>query len=386
VERVRERILACGIDGTWNDNNEYRIPDDDARCAAGPAGDLRPTLTLLMNHASRSAQRAANPGLRDAQVTRSGGLGTHRYAHTWSGDNYTSWRSLAFNLPMGLSLSLSGWFHHGHDVGGFAGPAPDPELLLRWIEASIAQPRFCIHSWNDDGSATEPWMYPAILPDVQRLLALRTALIPYLQTLAWRAATAGEPFTRPLVYAFPDWRPGWRESFVHLLGEALLVAPVLEPGARERRLLLPPGRWLALASGEVLPGETEVKLVAPLGSPVWLLREGQMLPLVRDCAGEPRQPAWLVGDGSAAAPAIDYLAFPDAEGRAEGSLHWDDGLTRAAVDAAAFDAYRVTLVGERLSWSQPHAGYGAGPSDQRVLVPGGSERVRSFAPVWRPLV
>ena len=383
VERVRERILECGIDATWNDNNEFRVPNDDARCAAGPAGDLRPTLTLLMNHASRGAQRAANPALRDAQVTRSGGLGTHRYASTWSGDNYTSWRTLAYNLPMGLSLSLSGWFHHGHDVGGFAGPAPDAELLLRWVEASIAQPRFCIHSWNDDGSATEPWMHRSILPEVQRLLALRTALVPYLQTLAWRSATAGEPFTRPLVYAFPDWRPGWRESFVHLLGEALLVAPVLEPGARERRLRLPPGRWLALASGEVLTGDAEVTLPAPLGLPVWLLREGEMLPLVRELPGEERQPAWLVGDGGAPAPAIDYLAFPDRAGRAVGSLHWDDGLTRAAEDAGAFDAYRVTLADGRVHWSQTEAGFGGGPIDQRVLLPGGSERVRGFGVGWR---
>jgi hypothetical protein len=74
-DRVRERILDVGIDATWNDNNEFRIEDDAARCAAGEAGDLRPTLTLLMNHASRAAQRDAHPDRRDYQITRSGGLG-----------------------------------------------------------------------------------------------------------------------------------------------------------------------------------------------------------------------------------------------------------------------------------------------------------------------
>ena len=385
VARVRERILENGIDGTWNDNNEFRIQDDEATCAAGRAGDLRPTLTLLMNHASRSAQRAQHPERRDAQVTRSGGLGTHRYAHTWSGDNQTSWRTLAYNLPMGLSMSLSGWFHHGHDVGGFAGPAPDPELLVRWIEGSVAQPRFCIHSWNDDGSATEPWMYPEMLPAIRRLLRLRTALVPYLQTLAWRAVTAAEPFTRPLVYAFPDWRAGWRESFVHMLGEALLVAPVVEAGATTRSLHLPPGRWLALGSGEVLSGDAWVTLPAPLGAPVWLLREGAMLPLVREIPDEPRQPGWLVGAVGAAPPAIDYLAFPNADGVAHGSLHWDDGLSRAAQDAGAFDQWQVRVAGGRAEVASTHAGFGAGPRDQRVLVPGGSERVRGFALGWRPL-
>ena len=162
--RVRERILDVGIDATWNDNNEYRVEDDGASCAAGELGDLRPTQTLLMNHASRAAQRDAHPDRRDYQITRSGGLGMQRYAQTWSGDNRTSWHTLAHNLPMGLSMSLVGWANHGHDVGGFAGPTPDAELLVRWIEAGLTQPRFCIHSWNDDGSATEPWTHPEALP------------------------------------------------------------------------------------------------------------------------------------------------------------------------------------------------------------------------------
>jgi alpha-glucosidase len=31
----------------------------------------------------------------------------------------------------GLGMSLSGMFNIGHDVGGFAGPPPDSELLIR---------------------------------------------------------------------------------------------------------------------------------------------------------------------------------------------------------------------------------------------------------------
>ena len=68
---------------------------------------------------------------------------------------------------MGHGLSLSGIFNFGHDVGGFAGPTPEPELFMRWIEQGIYWPRFTIHSWNDDGGASEPWMYPEILPLVR---------------------------------------------------------------------------------------------------------------------------------------------------------------------------------------------------------------------------
>jgi alpha-glucosidase len=385
-DRVRERILDYGIDATWNDNNEFRIEDDAARCAAGEAGDLRPTLTLLMNHASRAAQRSVHPDRRDYQITRSAGLGAQRYAQTWSGDNLTSWKTLAFNLPMGLSLSLSGWANHGHDVGGFAGPAPDAELLLRWIEAGISQPRFSIHSWNDDGSATEPWTHPSVLAEVRRLMALRTALVPYLATLMWRAVHDGVPLTRPLVYAFQDWRPGWRESFVHMLGDALLVAPVLERGATRRRALLPPGSWLELGSGAVHDGDAEADLDAPLGRPVWLLREGHALPLAAVDPDAPEVvPAWLAGGPAVPPPVVRWLCFPTDAGEVRGSLVWEDGLTRA-FERGAVDLFelaggvRAGAFGATLRARQTASGCGVGAHE--AWLPRGDARIDGLGATW----
>ena len=81
---------------------------------------------------------------------------------------------------MGLGLALSGISNIGHDVGGFAGPQPDGELLLRWVQNGIFHPRFVIHSWNDDGSVTEPWTHPHVLPQIRDAMALRYRLLPYL--------------------------------------------------------------------------------------------------------------------------------------------------------------------------------------------------------------
>ncbi|HET8984884.1 MAG TPA: TIM-barrel domain-containing protein, partial [Trueperaceae bacterium] len=282
-QQVITQILENGIDATWNDNNEFQIDDDDARTAAGPAGDLRPVLTLLMNRASRDAQVEFAARVADVQdgadghwprfqLTRSGSLGVQRYAQTWSGDNQTSWKTLQYNIPMGLGLALSGWSNHGHDVGGFAGPPPGPELLVRWIEAGVLMPRFSIHSWNDDATATEPWTHPEVLDKVRRLVEFRTALVPYLRELMHEASTTGTPVTRPFVYQFPEWRPGWRESFSYMLGPSLLVAPVFVEGAVDRRVVLPPGEWQVLGTGEVKRGDAEAVLDAPLGVPVALLR------------------------------------------------------------------------------------------------------------------
>ena len=69
--------------------------------------------------ASREAQRAHAPAQRPFLVSRSGGAGMQRYVQTWSGDNYTAWKTLRWNLRQGLGMGVSGLFNIGHDVGGF---------------------------------------------------------------------------------------------------------------------------------------------------------------------------------------------------------------------------------------------------------------------------
>src|SRR3984893_8239080 len=94
-----------------------------------PARERKPLHSLLRMRASRDAQKAHAPDERPFLVSRSGAVGMHRYAQTWSGDNSTSWETLKYNLKMGLGLALSGVSNTGHDIGGFSGSAPDPELL-----------------------------------------------------------------------------------------------------------------------------------------------------------------------------------------------------------------------------------------------------------------
>ena len=59
---------------------------------------------------------------------------------TWSGDNRTNWDTLRYNTRMGLGMSLSGLYNIGHDVGGFSGDKPDPELFVRWVQNGVMHP------------------------------------------------------------------------------------------------------------------------------------------------------------------------------------------------------------------------------------------------------
>lgn len=243
-----------------------------------PAREMKPLQSLLMMRASREAQQGRAPHLRPYLVSRSGGVGMHRYVQTWSGDNSTSWETLKYNLKMGLGLSLSGISNTGHDIGGFSGPAPDPELFVRFVQFGVFLPRFSIHSWNDDGTVNEPWMHPQATDCVRDLVKLRYRLIPHLYDLLWRYHRDYEPILRPTFFDFPDDPQCWRENDEMMVGASLLSAPVVEPHCVERRVYLPAGTlWYDFWTGESSAGGQTVTRPAPLDRPVLFAREGSAI-------------------------------------------------------------------------------------------------------------
>ncbi len=277
--QVKMALLDHGMAATWNDNNEYEIVSPSARAAffgnPRPAIEARVLQPLLMMRASREAQLEHAPDEQPFVVSRAGMTGMQRYAQTWSGDNVTSWETLKYNIKMGLGLALSGVSNTGHDVGGFAGPAPDPELFLRWVEAGIFLPRFSIHSWNDDGTVNEPWMHESITHHVRGLIALRARLTPYLQELMERAHENYEPMIRPTFYDFPDDPRCYEDCDDMMLGPALLVAAVVEEGRAERTVYLPKGAdWNFFWTGEIFEGGREITVPAPWGQPPLFVRAG----------------------------------------------------------------------------------------------------------------
>jgi alpha-glucosidase len=281
---VKNALLDYGIAATWNDNNEFEIWSPSPRMhgfgETRPAVEAKTLQTLLMMRASRDAHREFAPRKRPFLVSRSGTVGMHRYVQTWSGDNYTSWESLRYNIKMGIGLALSGVSNLGHDIGGFSGPKPDPELFLRWVESGIFLPRFSIHSWNDDGSANEPWMYPEITPHISDLIKLRYRLIPYLYHLLWRSHRYYEPIVRPTLLEFPDDERCYQENDEMLIGPNLLLAPVVLPGQRARTVYLPRGSgWYDFWAGTYFAGGQEIQLPAAWGRPPLLAKAGGAIPL-----------------------------------------------------------------------------------------------------------
>ena len=320
---VKTALLDYGFDTAWNDNNEYEIWDEDALCDGDgrpfPQNLARPVQAMLMTKVAFDVQAAQAPGERPYTISRAGGPGIGRYGQTWSGDNTTAWKTLRFNLRQGLNMSLSGLFNIGHDVGGFLGPSPDPELFCRFVEFCSLWPRFVMNSWKPDGVVNTPWMHPEVLPQVREAFALRYRLMPALYTALWRAARDHEPAIRPLAYAFGHDARAVAEEDSFLLGQNLLVAPVLEAGATTRRVYLPDNRlgWYDFHNGEWRPGGSAVEVEAPLGRLPVFAAAGSGVPLAGGLAADAEQDRWR---------GVRIYAAP-GEVVTETTIYDDDGVT-----------------------------------------------------------
>jgi alpha-glucosidase len=284
---LQSQVLDYGIDVGWNDNNEYAIMDDAATCHGFgtplPMHRAQPLQAFLMTRATFEAQARHRPDEAVYTITRAGSPGIQRYAQTWSGDNTTSWDTLRWNIRTGLQMSLSGLFNVGHDVGGFAGPVPEPELFARWVQACCLNPRMVMNSWKADGTVNVPWLHAAVKAQVIAAINLRYQLMPTLWSLFERATSHHEPIIRPSFYTFPDDEPCYQDSDDFMLGDSLLVAPVVRPGDTQRRVYLPrgPEAWFDFETGTRYAAGQWHTVAAPLSKLPLFVRSGAALPLAQ---------------------------------------------------------------------------------------------------------
>jgi alpha-glucosidase len=355
-EGVRRQVLEAGFGAVWNDNNECELWDETATLSGFgrplPAIDLRPLQALLMTRASHEATREWRSEERPFTISRAGPIGIARYGETWSGDNRTSWHTLKWNLRQGLSMSLSGMPYTGHDIGGFDGPRPGLELLVRWMQMMALHPRAVMNSWKPQlaDPVTLPWMHGEVLREVREALMLRYRFMPYLYNLAWRCHQKGEPLIVPLFYHFDDsFCREDQDTF--MLGADVLVAPAVEEGQRTVRPYLPSaeGGWYDFYTGAHHAGGIWIEAEAPLERLPLFVRAGAILPLAT------RWPETAPHDFTEAALTL----FPGpGTGGSEREIFFDDGRSWAYREGdasllaceAGWDGARIRL-SVRETWS-----------------------------------
>lgn len=283
---LTDNIIRMGTDSVWDDNCEYdSLIDHDAVCKkdglGGTIGELKPVMATIMSKLAFDSVKENNKDARPYVVCRSGCSGIQKYAQNWVGDNFTSWRTLRHNIPTILGMGLSGQPNEGADIGGFAGPAPEEELFVRWVQNGIFQSRFSIHSASSDNTVTEPWMYRNQTELIRSAILLRYRFAPYLYSLEYEAHRTGAPFMRALVYEFQEDPAVYDESFEFMFGRSILVANVLDKGVTEQAVYLPAGcRWYDWENhfAEYEGGQT-ITVPVSLASIPRFIREGAIIPM-----------------------------------------------------------------------------------------------------------
>jgi alpha-glucosidase len=286
-------FLERGISGIWHDMNEPSVfaargelsfPLITRHSMENRGGDHREAHNLyglLMNQAGYEALRKYQPEKRPWLLSRSGWPGMQRYAWSWSADTQTSWESLPMTILTVLGMGLSGVPYSGPDIGGFNGE-PSAELYLRWFQAAAFMPFFRTHS-AVGMPEREPWVFgEPYTSHARKMLELRYRMLPYLYSLAWETHQSGVPIVRPLFWADPEDQDLWDVGDAFLLGEALLVAPVVLEGATRRQVRLPAGAWFDFWDDRLYHGPGVVDVPGDLSRVPLLVRAGSILPMEVD--------------------------------------------------------------------------------------------------------
>ena len=243
-------FMATGVDGVWNDMNEPSVfdgpngsmPENNWHRGGGdlPAGPhirYHNVYGMLMVKASREGILKVNPAKRPFVLSRSGFLGSNRYAATWTGDNCGTVDNMKLSIPMTLNLGLSGQAFSGPDLGGFTG-ITTPDLFGQWVAMGAFFPFMRGHASNDSNNK-EPWAFGQEIENVSRIaLNRRYRLLPYFYTLFHEASKTGMPIMRPVFFADPKDTTLRKEDQVFLVGNDVLVIPkwAVNP-------VLPSGIW-----------------------------------------------------------------------------------------------------------------------------------------------
>lgn len=293
------RYADMGVEGYKLDYAEEIVPGLAATRLAWEFADGSTERTMQANF-----QRLYH-GVYDEMLPADGGFLLVR-AGTWGDQVYSSvvWpgdldadmgehlapnesgKKLTGGLPAavaaGSSLGPSGYPLFASDTGGYKDGPPDKETFTRWFQHTALTPVMQIGTANSNVAwefDEENGFDDEMLGWYRDFTRLHIRLFPYLWTHVERVAVDGRPIVRPVGLAYPELDE--HPAFDYLLGDDLLVAPVVERGARERTLVVPEGSWIDWFSGQEITGPGRVTVDAPLDKLPLFVREGAIVPMLR---------------------------------------------------------------------------------------------------------
>ncbi len=165
----------------------------------------------------------------------------------------SSWnfdRGLRSIIPTVLHLGLIGYpFVIPDLIGGNIKKWPEVQLYRRWLQLTAFLPVMQF--------SHTPWQYndPDTLEVARSMVKLHQEyLSPLIIQLAEEAVITGHPIIRPIWWIAPDDSEAYLIEDQFLVGDTLLVAPMVRMFAQARDIYLPQGLWKDMLTGDVHEG------------------------------------------------------------------------------------------------------------------------------------
>ncbi len=273
---IKENMIGIGMGGWMADFGEY-LPVDAVLHDGNPK-ELHNKWPAIWAKMNREAIDECHAEDEVFFFTRAGYTGTvNDSAMMWTGDQHVDWSvddGLPSVIPATLSLAMCGCGISHSDVGGYTTVMHmrrTKELLMRWEEMNVFSPLFRFHEGNQPGNNVQFDYDDELLSHTAACSRMHEKIGDYLRHLVEETQNNGTPVMRPVFYHYDEpW--AYKDASEYLLGEDILVAPILEEGRRSRQVTLPNDVWVHLFTGDEYKMGT-FSIDAKVGEPPVFIRK-----------------------------------------------------------------------------------------------------------------
>lgn len=274
---ITDNMIDIGMKGWMADFAEY-LPTDAVLHSGEDPRLVHNKWPVLWAKCNQEAIEDA--GLSDDIFffVRAGYTGTGTRAKImWNGDQHVDWSrdyGIGSIVNSQLSLAVSGIGNSHSDVGGyttFAKMTRNKELLLRWAEMNAFSMVMRSHEGNQPEKNHQFDSDQETIDYISRLTKIFAHLKPYHLAVDKENAETGFPSVRPVFFHYDDSR-FYDMDQVYLLGQDLLVYPVVTEGQETMEVILPDDEWIHCMTGEAYAGG-EYEVECPIGRPVAFYRK-----------------------------------------------------------------------------------------------------------------
>ncbi len=250
--------------------------------------------------------------IRGMNHTREGYAGIQRYPFIFAGDWPSEWQYFEPVIKAGLNIGLSGVGYWAHCMGGFEHVA-DPELYIRWTQFGLLSP--IAHLFGmEHPNYKEPWNYGEKATRIFKFYDdFRYQLLPYLYSTAYQNHITGKPLMRALVLDNQYDQNTYEITDQYMLGESIMVCPVVVKDAKTRVVYLPKGEWTNYWTKEIFQGKQYISVLCPIEQIPIFIKGGAIIPMqkTQNYIGEKEMDT------------MDLIIYP--KGRSSFKIYEDDG-------------------------------------------------------------